>query len=198
MYLYLQLLCIFVILPNIILFYLNRKKIHLKTLLLSLFILFLIAILWDQLSVRMGLWSFSQNEILGSLFGLPIEEYLFFIFVPLLSINIYLLIEKILADCKKKKMNNNRWKWIEKKTIKRNVKNVGRALEESTTKWYNLIVSTLENLFMRTREKSCARNFNVISNHRWIFLNDSIVLSVERLKKKLWEVNCWWGFGRKE
>jgi lycopene cyclase domain-containing protein len=101
MYLYLQLLFIFVILPNIILLYLNRKKIHLKTLLLSLFILFLIAILWDQLSVRIGLWSFSQNEIVGSLFGLPIEEYLFFIFVPLLSINIYLLSEKIfLADKK--------------------------------------------------------------------------------------------------
>jgi len=56
----------------------------------------------------MGLWSFSQNEILGLLFGLPIEEYLFFLFVPLLSINIYLLIEKILAADKKKKMNNNR------------------------------------------------------------------------------------------
>jgi len=45
----------------------------------------------------MGLWSFSQKEIVGALFGLPIEEYLFFIFVPLLSINIYLLIEKILV-----------------------------------------------------------------------------------------------------
>jgi lycopene cyclase domain-containing protein len=74
---------------------------HLKILLLSLFILFLIAILWDQLSVRLGLWSFSQNEIIGSLFGLPIEEYLFFIFVPLLSVNIYLLIEKILLVDKK-------------------------------------------------------------------------------------------------
>jgi len=95
-----------VILPNIILFYLNRKKIHLKTLLVSLFILFLIAILWDPLSVRMGLWFFSQNEIVGLLFGLPIEEYLFFIFVPLLSINIYLLIEKSFA-VDKKKMNNN-------------------------------------------------------------------------------------------
>jgi len=101
MYLYLELLFIFVILPNIILLYLNRKKIHLKTLLLSLLILLLIAILWDQLCVRMGLWSFSQNEIVGSLFGLPIEEYLFFIFVPLLSINIYLLIEKIFLVDKK-------------------------------------------------------------------------------------------------
>jgi lycopene cyclase domain-containing protein len=107
MYLYFQLLCIFVILPNIILFYFNRKKIHLKTLLLSLVILLLVGTLWDQLSVRMELWSFSQNEILGSLFGLPIEEYIFFIFVPLLSINIYLLIETILAADKKKKMNNH-------------------------------------------------------------------------------------------
>ena len=106
MYLYLQLLFIFVIFPNIILFYINRKKIYFKTLLISLFILFLVAILWDQLSVRMGLWSFSQNEIVGTLFGLPIEEYLFFIFVPLLSINIYLLIEKVL-DVEKKKLKNN-------------------------------------------------------------------------------------------
>jgi len=76
---------------------LNGEKIHLKTLLLSLFILFLIAILWVQLSVRMENWSFLQNKMIESLFELPIEEYLFFIFVPALSINIYLLIEKILV-----------------------------------------------------------------------------------------------------
>lgn len=95
MYLYIQLLCIFVIVPNIVLLYLNRKKIHLKSLGIALFILFLIAVMWDQLSVRMGLWVFSQDEIIGNLFGLPIEEYLFFLFVPLLSINIYLLIETV-------------------------------------------------------------------------------------------------------
>lgn len=95
MYLYVQLLCIFVILPNIILLYINRKRLYLKTLLVSLLVLFFNTTLWDQLSVRMGLWTFSQNEILGNLFELPIEEYLFFLFVPLLSINIYLLIEGI-------------------------------------------------------------------------------------------------------
>ena len=94
MYLYLLLLTVFVVLPNIILLYINRKKIRPKPLLLSLLILFLIAVAWDQLAVRIGLWSFSQNEILGKLFGLPIEEYLFFLFVPLLSINIYVLIRK--------------------------------------------------------------------------------------------------------
>jgi lycopene cyclase domain-containing protein len=94
MYLYIELLIVFVVIPNIILFYLNRKQLHLKTLFLSLLILFIIAVIWDQVSVRMGVWSFSQDEIVGSLLGLPVEEYVFFIFVPLLSINIYLLVEK--------------------------------------------------------------------------------------------------------
>ena len=58
MHLCLQLLCIFVILPNIVLLYLNRKRIHLKTMFVSLLVLFLIATLWDQLSVHMGLWTF--------------------------------------------------------------------------------------------------------------------------------------------
>ncbi|HIG99209.1 MAG TPA: lycopene cyclase domain-containing protein [Thermoplasmata archaeon] len=101
MYLYLQLLCVFVILPNIALLFLNRKRTHLKSLGVALLMLFFIAVLWDQLSVRMGLWVFSQNEIVGNLFGLPIEEYLFFLFVPLLSINIYLFVEGILSKSKK-------------------------------------------------------------------------------------------------
>ncbi len=94
MYLYILLLTVFVVLPNIVLVYLNRKQIHARTLVPALLILFVIAIVWDQISVRLGIWTFSQQEIVGTFLGLPIEEYLFFIFVPLLSINIFLLIEK--------------------------------------------------------------------------------------------------------
>jgi len=94
MYLYLLLLIVFVVLPNIVLLYFNRKNIHVKTLLLSLVLLFVIAVIWDYLSVRWGLWSFNDSEIIGSVFGLPVEEYLFFVFVPLLAINVYLLFEK--------------------------------------------------------------------------------------------------------
>jgi lycopene cyclase domain-containing protein len=97
MYLYLQLLIIFVIIPNVILLYVNRKELSLKTLLISLIILFCIAVLWDQLSVRMGIWSFSPEEIVGTVFGLPVEEYVFFLFVPLLSINIFVLMGKLLT-----------------------------------------------------------------------------------------------------
>ena len=95
MYRYLILLTLFVIVPNIILVYLNRQRLRARTLLLSLVILFLIAIIWDQISVRLGIWSFSQQEIVGSFLGLPVEEYLFFVFVPLLSINIFLLVERL-------------------------------------------------------------------------------------------------------
>lgn len=94
MYMYLILLLAFVLIPNGILLYLNRAKLNWKYLLLSLVILFLIGLLWDQLSVWMGIWTFSSTEIIGTLFGLPIEEYLFFILVPLLSINIYTLWKK--------------------------------------------------------------------------------------------------------
>jgi lycopene cyclase domain-containing protein len=92
--LYIVLLTLFVGVPSIILLYLNRQRLHARTLLPALLILFIIAIIWDQISVRLGIWSFSQNEIVGSFLGLPIEEYLFFIFVPLLSINVYLLVER--------------------------------------------------------------------------------------------------------
>jgi len=95
MYLYIALLTVFVVVPNIILVYLNRKRLRAGTLVPALLILFVIAIIWDQLSVRLGIWSFSQNEMVGTFLGLPVEEYLFFIFVPLLSINIYLLIEQV-------------------------------------------------------------------------------------------------------
>lgn len=93
--LYIVLLTLFVGVPNIILLYLNRQRLHARTLLPVLLVLFIIAIIWDQISVRLGIWSFSQDEIVGSFLGLPIEEYLFFIFVPLLSINIYLLVENV-------------------------------------------------------------------------------------------------------
>jgi lycopene cyclase domain-containing protein len=95
MYLYLLLLVIFVVIPNIILLYLNRKNFTAKVLLFSLGVLFLIGVVWDQISVRLGIWSFSSDKIVGLVVGLPVEEYLFFVFVPLLAINIFVLIDRI-------------------------------------------------------------------------------------------------------
>ena len=95
MYTYLLLMTIFAIIPSIILLYFLRDKINFKKLGISLFVLFIIGVIWDQISVRLGIWSFSNDKVIGNLFGIPIEEYIFFIFVPLLVITVYNLINKM-------------------------------------------------------------------------------------------------------
>lgn len=95
-YTYIGLMLIFAIIPSLILLYYLRDKIRFKNLIITLFILFIVGVLWDQISVRLGIWSFSQDKIMGNLFGIPIEEYLFIIFVPLFSITVYMLIKKFI------------------------------------------------------------------------------------------------------
>ncbi len=95
MYYYIILMTIFAVVPSLILLIILRDRIKLKNLAISLFILFIIGVIWDQISVRLGIWSFSDEKIIGNLFGIPIEEYIFFIFVPLLVITVYTLINKI-------------------------------------------------------------------------------------------------------
>ena len=92
---YISLMLVFAIIPSLILLYIFRKSINFKVLGIALFILFIIGVIWDQISVRFGIWSFSQEKIIGNLFGIPIEEYIFIIFVPLLTIMIYTLVIKI-------------------------------------------------------------------------------------------------------
>ena len=92
---YIGLMLVFAIIPSLILLYLLRDRIKFKNLAVALLILFIVGVIWDQISVRLGIWSFSQDKILGNLFGIPIEEYLFIIFVPLLVITVYTLINKI-------------------------------------------------------------------------------------------------------
>jgi len=95
MYYYIILMIIFAVIPSLILLFILRNRINLKNLGFSLFVLFIIGVLWDQISVRLGIWSFSDEKIIGNLFGIPIEEYIFFIFVPLLVITVYTLVNKI-------------------------------------------------------------------------------------------------------
>ena len=87
---------VFAVIPSIILLYILRDRIILKNLAIALVILFFIGVVWDQISVKLGIWTFSDDKIVGNLFGIPIEEYLFFIFVPLLVIAVYTLINKIM------------------------------------------------------------------------------------------------------
>ena len=96
MYLYILLMIFFAVVPSLVLLYILRDRINFKNLGISLFILFIIGVIWDQISVRMGIWSFSQDVIVGNLFGMPVEEYIFMVFVPLLVITVYTLVNKIM------------------------------------------------------------------------------------------------------
>jgi lycopene cyclase domain-containing protein len=86
---------VFAVIPSLVLLYMNRDKIRGKSLLIALIVLFCVGVIWDQLSVRLGIWSFSEQEVIGYFLGMPVEEYLFMIFVPLLVITVYLQIGRI-------------------------------------------------------------------------------------------------------
>ncbi|TSA52446.1 MAG: lycopene cyclase domain-containing protein [Actinobacteria bacterium] len=45
-------------------------------------------VLWDRFAITQGHWSFDSAQVLNidRIWGLPLEEYLFFIFVPLAAI----------------------------------------------------------------------------------------------------------------
>ena len=45
---------------------------------------------WDLIGARLGHWGYNPARIVGiSLFGLPLEEYLFFVVVPLCGVMAY-------------------------------------------------------------------------------------------------------------
>lgn len=48
----------------------------------------LVFILWDLYAIRVGHWHFDREQILGVIFpgGIPVEEILFFLIVPLAAI----------------------------------------------------------------------------------------------------------------
>jgi lycopene cyclase domain-containing protein len=69
---------------------------------LSILVIYLI---WDYWAIRKNNWSFDGNQILGIyLFGIiPIEEVLFFIIVPLMTVIVYVTLIKILKFLKEKR-----------------------------------------------------------------------------------------------
>ncbi len=88
-------LCIFVFLPLLIIWLFEFKKLRKygKVILLAEIGSFVFATPWDMIAVKDKIWYFTEPHILGIwLFGLPIEEYLFIIFVALLFVSITLLI----------------------------------------------------------------------------------------------------------
>ena len=64
-----------------------------------------IYLIWDYWAIKKENWSFDSEQILGFyLFGaVPIEEVLFFIIVPLMTVIVYVTLIKILKYLKEKR-----------------------------------------------------------------------------------------------
>jgi lycopene cyclase domain-containing protein len=69
----------------------------LKLFLLTDSLILVVYLIWDFWAVSKGSWFFDPNQILGIMIlgKLPIEEVLFFIIVPLMSILTYLALTKL-------------------------------------------------------------------------------------------------------
>ncbi|KYK32900.1 MAG: hypothetical protein AYK22_06865 [Thermoplasmatales archaeon SG8-52-3] len=81
-----------------------------KPLAASIFIVGLSYILWDILVTARGDWWFEEKFLIGiEIFGLPIEEILFFIIVPFACIFIY---ENLVYFIKDKKVPFNKWFYL--------------------------------------------------------------------------------------
>jgi len=70
---------------------------NIKLFLLTDSLILVIYLIWDFWAVSKGSWFFDSNQILGFMLlsKLPIEEVLFFIFVPLMTVLTYLALTKL-------------------------------------------------------------------------------------------------------
>ena len=94
---YIYWLIIFVWLPIIVLWAINWKYLsqYKKTFLYCIIWALIFSIPWDVWAVQTQIWLFPQDTNIGFwIGGLPLEEYLFMIFVTLLISTIALLLRK--------------------------------------------------------------------------------------------------------
>ncbi|MCD6355030.1 MAG: lycopene cyclase domain-containing protein [Prolixibacteraceae bacterium] len=93
---YLLLLLIFLLIPAVLSF---RQKVRfasqLKYVLPAVLFSGAIFIIWDLRFTELGIWSFDNNYLLGIYFrGLPLEEWLSFLFISICSIYLYEVLSK--------------------------------------------------------------------------------------------------------
>lgn len=74
-----------------------------RRLMLTLIIVIPIFLAWDAFAVSQGHWFFDYTQMTGIIgpFGLPLEEYLFFIVVPIAAILSYESVNSLLSALRK-------------------------------------------------------------------------------------------------
>ena len=98
MYEYLITLLVFAIIPGIYFFIKFKEK--RKVMIFSIGILAAVFIIWEYTALYYDLWSWNDDKLLGRIFGLPIDEFLYIVFVPLMGFGVYESVNKYLQNKK--------------------------------------------------------------------------------------------------
>ena len=90
-----------VLLPMLILWaiYFKTLKRYMRIYVVAVVCALAISVPWDLISVREQIWYFTEPQIIGFwLLGLPIEEWLFYVIVPLLFATMTVLLWERFGD----------------------------------------------------------------------------------------------------
>ena len=85
---------IFYIIPTL-LFLLFLNNVNFKKLAVLAAVALVIGTIWDKIAITLGIWGFPNQSIITWIWGIPIEEYIFFVVVPIFFVVIYLSIHQI-------------------------------------------------------------------------------------------------------
>lgn len=86
---------IMAVLTGVLLLYAEKLRIHWRSLAAAYLLVSAPFIMWDVLATKAGHWGFNSAYVTGlRLFGLPLEELLFFFAVPFVCVSVYLVCKK--------------------------------------------------------------------------------------------------------
>lgn len=91
---YTQWAIILLILPSIFFIIAEKRKLNFKKLAVISGIGVLMGIIWDTIAIRMNIWNFPKESVIGWLLGIPIEEYVFAVCFCIVVIGIYTSLPK--------------------------------------------------------------------------------------------------------
>jgi len=72
----------------------NKDKFRLKGIIVLVLIAVIYTTPWDSFIIKNGIWYYDENKILGTIFRIPIEEYLFMIVQTIISSMLYCIVQK--------------------------------------------------------------------------------------------------------
>lgn len=94
---------LFLIIPSTYFLFRREKTLDEKKYLLIVLISLIGGLVWDTIALHFQLWNFPKQTTLIWLFGLPLEEFIFFITFPTITLGIY----STLPQHRKKKIFSN-------------------------------------------------------------------------------------------